>query len=125
MTKLVRRFLALEAAAFLGAALVHAGVLLPGYEHWKAATAETVIGAVLGAALLAVVLAPGSSRAIALGAQGFALLGTAVGLFTIAIGVGPRTVPDLAFHGAIVAVLIAGLVKVGRLHPVAAQGVTP
>lgn len=29
---------------------------------------------------------------------GFALLGTFVGVFTIAIGIGPRTVPDIVFH---------------------------
>lgn len=114
MTRVVRGFLSLEAAAFFAASLVHSGVLLHGHEHWKAATAEGVIGAVLAAGLLASVVAPRASRMAALATQAFALLGTFVGLFTIAVGVGPRTAPDLAFHAAIVAVLAAGLVRVGR-----------
>jgi hypothetical protein len=60
---------------------------------------------------------PVRARAIGLTAQGFALLGTAVGLFTIAVGVGPRTAPDLAYHAAIVSVLVAGLVAVARRRP--------
>jgi hypothetical protein len=51
-----------------------------------------------------------SQHLIGLIAQGFALLGTLVGVFTIAIGVGPRTVPDVAYHVLIVIVLISGLV---------------
>ena len=49
------------------------------------------------------------TRATALLAQGFALFGTLVGLFTIAIGIGPRTAPDILYHIAIVAVLVWGL----------------
>ena len=51
---------------------------------------------------------------IGLIAQGFALLGTLVGVFTIAIGVGPRTVPDVAYHAIIVLVLLPGLVVAAR-----------
>ena len=57
---------------------------------------------------------PTFSRGIGLATQTFALLGTFVGLFTIVIGVGPRTVPDLAYHVSIVAVLISGLVVAKR-----------
>jgi branched-subunit amino acid permease len=46
--------------------------------------------------------------------QGFALLATCVGLFTIAVGVGPRTVPDVAYHVAIVIVLLWGLMVARR-----------
>jgi len=42
-------------------------------------------------------------------AQGFALFGTCAGLVTIALGVGPRSVPDLVFHLSVVAVLVVGL----------------
>jgi len=114
MVRLVRSFLALEAGAFLAAALVHSGILLHGHEHVKAATAEAVIGLVLCAALVATALAPGASRAAGLWAQGFALVGTLVGLFTIVIGVGPRTAPDLVFHAAILALLGAGLARLWR-----------
>jgi len=54
------------------------------------------------------------TRAAGLGAQAFALVGTLVGIFTIAIGVGPRTGPDIAYHIAIVAVLVAGLIVAAR-----------
>jgi hypothetical protein len=37
-----------------------------------------------------------------------------VGLLTIAVGVGPRTAPDLVFHAAILAVLAWGLVVAAR-----------
>ena len=43
-----------------------------------------------------------------------ALLGTLVGVFTIAIGVGPRTLPDIAYHVAIIAVLVGGLILAWR-----------
>ena len=109
----IRLFLTLEALAFSMAALVHGGVLARGHEHWRAATAESVIALVL-------VLALASSgdharmRRMGLLAQGFALLGVCVGLVMIAIGIGPRTGPDLAFHVFISLLLIAGLVRAWR-----------
>jgi hypothetical protein len=114
MTPWVRWLLALEAAAFGVAALVHAGVLLRGYEHWKAATAESVIGLVLLAGLVACLIAPRSSRAVGLAALAFALVGTLIGIFTIAIGVGPRSSFDISLHAAFVLSLVAGLVVVAR-----------
>jgi hypothetical protein len=109
LTRTVRLFMGLESASFLIAALIHFGVLLEGYEHQKAGTAESVIGLVLLTGLFLTWLRPQSSRQIGIGAQGFALLATFVGLFTIIIGVGPRTAPDIAYHAAIIVVLIAGL----------------
>jgi hypothetical protein len=106
--------LLVEGASFIVASLVHRGFLVGGYEHDKAAIAETVIGAVLLAGAASAWLFPRRSRAIALGVQAFALLGTLTGLFTIAIGVGPRTTPDVAYHASIMALLFAGLVVVGR-----------
>jgi hypothetical protein len=46
---------------------------------------------------------------VVVGAQAFATLGVLVGLFTTAVGVGPRTAPDVAYHVAILAVLAVGL----------------
>lgn len=112
-----RSFLLAEAASFATAALVHFGVLIHGYEHAKAGTAETVIAAVLVAGLAVTWIRPASTRAAGLAVQAFALLGTFVGLFTIAVGVGPRTAPDLAYHAGIVAVLLAGLVTTARPVP--------
>jgi len=88
---LMRGFLALQTAVFVSAALMHTGVLVHGYEHSAARTAESIIALVLLIGLAGTAVAPGFGRRIALGVQGFALLGTAVGLFTIVIGVGPRT----------------------------------
>jgi hypothetical protein len=51
----------------------------------------------------------GAELRATIGAQAFAVLGVLVGLFTIAVGVGPRTVPDVAYHLGILAVLVAGL----------------
>jgi hypothetical protein len=54
------------------------------------------------------------TRRVGLAAQAFALLGTLVGVFTIAIGVGPRSGPDIAYHVAIAAALVWGLVVAKR-----------
>src|SRR5437660_7358417 len=110
----IRFFLLFEAATYVGAALAHFGIFVTGYEHRAAGTAESVIAGVLLIGWVATWVGPTFSRGIGLAAQTFALLGTFVGLFTIAIGVGSRTVPDLAYHVSIVVVLIWGLVVAKR-----------
>ncbi len=110
----IRVFLLLEAASFVLAGLVHFGVLAPGYEHGAAATAESLIGAVLLVALALTWALPAWTRPVGIGAQGFALLGTLVGALTIAIGVGPRTLPDLVYHASIALALAWGLVVAMR-----------
>jgi hypothetical protein len=105
----IRLFLLAEAAAFGTAAVVHSGRLIGGYQHREARIAESVIAAVLAAGLVATLLRPPISRVAGVAAQGFALLGTLVGIFTIAIGVGPRTALDLVYHVGIVIVLVCGL----------------
>ena len=57
---------------------------------------------------------PGTTRRVGLAAQIFALLGTLVGVVAIAIGVGPRTAPDIAYHIGIVVVLVSGLIVAAR-----------
>jgi hypothetical protein len=59
---------------------------------------------------------PDATPRIALIAQGFALVGTGVGLFTIAIGVGPRTIPDALYHAVLVGLLVSGLAVAWREH---------
>ena len=98
MTHQIRLFLLAEAAAFLAAALTHLGVLVRGYEHREAATAESVIGAVLLAGFALTWVLPARTRAIGTATQGFALMGTYIGAFVAVIGVGPSTPPDIAFH---------------------------
>ena len=114
MTWKIRLFLFVESAAFFTAASIHFGLLVNGYEHLKAAIAESVIGAVLLVGLASTWIRPGSIRMFGLAAQAFALFGTCVGIFTIAIGVGPRSVPDIAYHIGIVIVLVSGLMVAAR-----------
>jgi hypothetical protein len=68
-----------------------------------------VIAIVLVVGLIVGLVRPELVRTVGIGAQGFALLGTSVGLFTIAVGVGPRSVLDVLYHITIVAVMIWGL----------------
>jgi hypothetical protein len=109
MISRLRTFLAFEAAAFGAAALTHFGVLFDGYKHHEAAIAESLIALVLVAGLTTSLARPELTRDAALGAQGFALVLTCVGIFTIIVGVGPRTVGDVVYHIGIVGVLIWGL----------------
>ena len=114
MTKTTRVFMLFEAGTFIVAALIHFGLLIDGYGHRKAGIAESVIALVLVAGVALTTMRPDATRAIGLAAQGFALAGTLVGIVTIAIGIGPRTAPDVLYHAAIVIVLVCGLVTAAR-----------
>jgi hypothetical protein len=114
MMQTIRLFLLLEGASFAVAGLVHSGQLINGYQHRQAAIAETLIAVVLLVGFGLTWVWPARTRLIGNVAQSFALLGTLVGVFTIAIGVGPRTVPDIAYHLAIVVALVCGLVVAAR-----------
>jgi hypothetical protein len=107
-------FLSLQAAAFAAAALIHAGILVDGYRHREAMIAEGVIAVVLTAGLVAAMINPGRSRVFGLTAQGFALLGTLVGIFTMVIGIGPQSAFDVTLHAGFIALLITGLFVVAR-----------
>jgi hypothetical protein len=104
-----------EAGTFVAASLIHSGALIAGYEHQQARIAEGVIAIVLLVGAAVTWIRPAWTRMAGLAAQGFALLGTLVGVFTIIVGVGPRTVPDIAYHLAIVVVLIWGLILTKRM----------
>ena len=99
----------LEAAAFALAALVHFGVMVGGFQHPQARIGETVISLILVAGLAVALARPAWTARAALASQTLALVGTLIGVFTIAIGVGPRTIPDVAYHVAMVGVLAWGL----------------
>ena len=114
MTGAIRLFMLCEAATFVAASLIHSGFLIGGYEHQQARIGEGVIAVVLITGLVVTWLRPAWTRGVGLAAQGFALLGTLVGIFTIAVGVGPRTVPNIAFHVAIVVGLVSGLIVAAR-----------
>ncbi|KZN22988.1 hypothetical protein A4G99_15785 [Haladaptatus sp. R4] len=109
MRRLMRVLLGVEAVSFFLAATIHAGMLISGYEHHEAMIAESIIGMVLLSGLIRTWLRSRSMFTTAIIVQAFALLGTLVGIFTIVIGIGPRTVPDIAYHVSIVVVLAVGL----------------
>ena len=100
----------IDTVLFIVAALVHSGKLIAGYKHSKARIAESVIAIVLFSGLVIGFIYPASSNAAGLTVQAFALLGTLVGLFTMLIGVGPRSVPDYIFHITIIILLVFGLI---------------
>jgi len=106
---MLRLLLGVEAVAFLLAALIHSGALIPGFEHHAARIAETVLAVVLLAGLAVSTLRPVATRSVGLATQGFALLGTLVGILTIVAGVGPQSAPDLVYHGLMVLLLGLGL----------------
>jgi hypothetical protein len=99
----------IEAVAFAVASIIHGGYVIPGHAHRNAHIAEAVLTVALFGGVVITVAAPDQARRIGLMAQGLALLGTLIGLFTIAVGVGPRTVPDVIYHIVMAAGLIAGL----------------
>lgn len=111
---MIRRFLVIEGAGFVAWALVHFGVLVQGYEDPGAAVPESIIAAVLlgGAALTFLVVR--WTRAIGIAAQAFALVGTLIGTYLAVIGVAPDTALDIAFHVAMLALLLWGLVATVR-----------
>ena len=112
----IRTFMLVQTATFLLAATFHFGILIQGYADLRAGVAESVIASVLLAGLIATWIRPAAIRGFGLAAQGFALAGTFVGLFTIAIGIGPRTVPDIVIHATMVAELVAGLTVTYRFR---------
>src|SRR5437773_5678854 len=83
----IRFFLLFEAATYVGAALVHFGILIGGYEHPPAGTAESVIAAALPPGFATSWLTPGVTRRTRPAAQTFALPGTLGRLLQVAIRV--------------------------------------
>ncbi len=114
MRTTIRLFLLIEGASFLAAGLIHRGAFITGYAHQQASIAETSIAVVLLVGFGLTWIWPARLRLIGLVAQAFGLLGTLVGVFTIAIGVGPRTIPDIVYHLTILTVLAWGLVVAAR-----------
>lgn len=71
----------------------------------------------LPAGLALALVRPEWTRTAALGTQTLALLGTLVGIFTIVVGVGPRSIPDVVYQVAIVTLLAWGLALARRARP--------
>ncbi|MGR9393847.1 hypothetical protein ACU8OL_12725 [Rhizobium leguminosarum] len=104
----------IEICLYATASLTHAGFVLEGHEHQQAMIAEAVISAVLLLGLISLNLDRPWSRMAAISAQSFALLGTLVGAFTIAVGVGPRTTLDYITHAVMILLLVTGLAWLAR-----------
>lgn len=116
--RIARAWMLAEALSLGLASAVHAGRIVPGHAHPHARVAESVIATVLVLATVETWLRPGDARRTALFGQGFALLGTLVGLGTIAAGIGPRTVPDVVYHALLLSLLAAGLTWAVRCRQV-------
>lgn len=114
----IRTFLIVEAIVFVLAAAVHYGLLIDGYEHTEARIAESIVAVVLFGGFVVTVLRPDRTRLAGIAAQAFALLGTLIGLFTILVGVGPRTLLDVVYHFIMLGVLLWGFAVAWRM-PVA------
>src|SRR5438552_3746850 len=112
--RVIRAFLAFEAATFIVAALVHAGILTNADPHAAAATGESVIAVALLIGLALTWVGLTSVATVGILAQGFALFGTLVGILTIIAGVGPQSWMDIAYHVAISVVLLVGVVVASR-----------
>ncbi len=106
---MIRLFLIIETLLFLAASALHFGLFSKGHEHSKARIAELVIGLVLLAGFVFTFLQPANQIQIARIVQGFALFGTVVGIFTIIVGIGPRSVIDYLLHACMVTLLVWGL----------------
>ena len=105
----IRGFLLLQIVIFLSMVAIHFGLLIGGYSHRGARAAESAITVILVAGLLLTWMPPPWSRRAASAAQSIGMLGVLLGLFTIALGIGPRTILDLVLNGALLLALIAGL----------------
>lgn len=114
MQRTIRLFLLIEGIIYAVAGTIHSGALVAGYAHRQASIAERTIAIVLLGGFVLTWLIPAQMRMIGVAAQAFALLLTLVGAFTIAIGVGPQTAPNIAFHIAILAALVWGLFVAAR-----------
>jgi hypothetical protein len=107
MKSLIQVFLAVQFALFAFAASAHFGVFTD-MDDPGAAIAETVIAVVLLAALALTFTRTADVRSVALAAQGFALLGTLIGI-TLVLTVGPTKAFDVTVHAIMLATLLAGL----------------
>ena len=104
----VRGFLLAEIAIILVIVSIHFGLLIDGYRHQNAGATELLLATVMVAGLL-LTWTPRWRRPAAITVQSFGTMGVMLGLFTIAVGIGPRTILDLSLNGILLLTLIAGL----------------
>ncbi len=104
----------MQIAIFLALVTIHFGLLISGYGHPAAGTTELVIAVVLVFGFLLTWTRPPWSQRAATAAQCFGTLGVLVGLLTITVGIGPRTILDLSLDVVLLLALIAGLARTKR-----------
>ncbi len=112
---LLRVILLIEAASFAFAAFVQARYIMDGHRHPEPRIAETAIAIALLIGIGVSVVRPERAGPAGGASQAFALLGTLAEVFTIAIGVGLRTVLHVAYHDIIAAVLVEGIIGARRM----------
>lgn len=114
MISTTRTFISLAALSLIVASLIHLEVVIDGYGHREAGIAEAVIAVVMLIGLAFTWLPGRRGRQAGVASLGFGLIGALVGLFTIMIGVGPQTTPDVIYHATLTVVLVVGLIVAGR-----------
>ncbi len=112
MKSLIQLFLAVQFALFAFAASAHFG-LFTDMDDPGAAIAETVIAIALLTGLALTFTGTADVRSVALAVQGFALLGTLIGI-TLVLTVGPTKVFDVTVHSIMLVTLLAGLAVTSR-----------
>ncbi len=116
LLRTLRLLLLVQAASLLVAAALHAGLVIPG-PFDQAAVYEASLGVVLLLALgLTFVLSPDSAGLIAIAAQALTLAGASLGLYLALLGVAPDTTLDIAYHVALMGLLVVGLVVAWRVR---------
>lgn len=103
-----RWIMAVATISLLIAASLHAGLLIPG-PFDSAAMYETGVAIILIVGLAFTFIGPAWARWGGLVATVLALAGASIGLYLALRGLGPNTVPDIVYHFALVALLLAGI----------------
>lgn len=101
-----------EAVSFAVAAVVHLGhriALVPGEPATGTAVVELIIGGLLALGALAVLAGALRARLFGFLVTLLAIVGVIYQLVAISLGTGPRTIPDLGFDIAMMAVLLISL----------------
>ena len=113
----VRGLLLFQIAGFVVLALIHFELLLGGYRHPPAGATELVIVVSLVVALLLTWGPPALGQRVATAAQLLATLGVLVGLVTMALGVEPGTILEVALNVVLLLTMTAGLVATKTWRP--------
>ena len=110
----LRGIMVLAAASLLVAAALHAGLLIDGPVD-QAAMYETGVAVILLIGLGLTFIGPAWARWGGLAALVLALAGASIGLYLALRGLGPNTPLDIAYHFALVALLLLGITVAWRI----------